>query len=332
MATSSQPKLLAQGKQRMLGGSTRGWRVRPYAPTAGSNNYQVFFRAPAGAGEPWKRVPARRRLRGGGAQDLRPGRAGAGHRAGAAGRCRRPRVTDDSDARRGVPRGQPQARQATTHHGGSDLAAQRPHRADHRRRTGGEVAHPAQPRGHGEGVRHAPLPARPGGPARPDGGDAQAGVALGLARPLDRPARRPRHRAIDGAARSHHPLRRPATATRDPTGASDGRCSRQALRSRRHRPADDATPVVRHQDPRRRLRRPPPRRAERPARDRRLLRPRLRPRQRLMGHAAPRTRLPRPGEEPGPPRSPAPPLADATNCSPASRNCSAFPPRHHSSR
>ncbi|WP_017936686.1 tyrosine-type recombinase/integrase [Nocardioides sp. Iso805N] len=56
MATRAQPKLLAQGKPRMLGGSARGWRVRLYAPSAGSNNYQVFFRAPAGDGEPWKRV------------------------------------------------------------------------------------------------------------------------------------------------------------------------------------------------------------------------------------------------------------------------------------
>lgn len=56
MATRPQPKLLAQGKPRMLGGATRGWRVRLYAPGAGSNKYQVYFRAPAGEGEPWKRV------------------------------------------------------------------------------------------------------------------------------------------------------------------------------------------------------------------------------------------------------------------------------------
>ena len=56
MAGRSQAKLLAQGKLRMLGGAERGWRVRLYAPAPGSNNYQVFFRAPAGDGEPWKRV------------------------------------------------------------------------------------------------------------------------------------------------------------------------------------------------------------------------------------------------------------------------------------
>src|SRR5690349_6894680 len=56
VATRSQPKLLAQGKPRTLGGSTRPWRVRLYAPGPGSNKYQVFFKAPAGDGEPWKRV------------------------------------------------------------------------------------------------------------------------------------------------------------------------------------------------------------------------------------------------------------------------------------
>src|SRR3954449_11090987 len=56
VATRSQPKLLAQGKPRTLGGSTRPWRVRLYAPAPGSNKYQVYFKAPAGEGEPWKRV------------------------------------------------------------------------------------------------------------------------------------------------------------------------------------------------------------------------------------------------------------------------------------
>lgn len=56
MATRSQPKLLAQGKPRTLGGGTRPWRVRLYAPAPGSNKYQVYFKAPAGEGEPWKRV------------------------------------------------------------------------------------------------------------------------------------------------------------------------------------------------------------------------------------------------------------------------------------
>lgn len=56
MATRSQPKLLAQGKPRTTGGGSRPWRVRLYAPSSGSNKYQVFFKAPVGEGEPWKRV------------------------------------------------------------------------------------------------------------------------------------------------------------------------------------------------------------------------------------------------------------------------------------
>ena len=56
MAPRSQPKLLAQGRARTTGGSSRPWRVRLYAPSDGSNKYQVFFKAPAGDGEPWKRV------------------------------------------------------------------------------------------------------------------------------------------------------------------------------------------------------------------------------------------------------------------------------------
>jgi hypothetical protein len=50
------PTLLAQGKPRTLGGSARPWRVRLYAPDDGGTKYQVMFRAPAGEGEPWKRV------------------------------------------------------------------------------------------------------------------------------------------------------------------------------------------------------------------------------------------------------------------------------------
>ena len=81
-------------------------------------------------------------------------------------------------------------------------------------------------------------------------------------------------------------------------------------------PSDDSAAAIRHEDPRGRLRRPPPRRAERPARDRRVLRPWLRPRQRLVDHAAQGTRLPRPGEEPRPPRGPAAEVADARRAPP----------------
>jgi len=56
MPPRKKPTLLAQGKPRALGGSARPWRVRLYAPENGGTKYQVMFRAPAGEGEPWKRV------------------------------------------------------------------------------------------------------------------------------------------------------------------------------------------------------------------------------------------------------------------------------------
>ena len=56
MPTHKKPTLLAQGKPRTLGGSARPWRVRLYAPENGGTKYQVMFRAPAGDGEPWKRI------------------------------------------------------------------------------------------------------------------------------------------------------------------------------------------------------------------------------------------------------------------------------------
>jgi hypothetical protein len=56
MPVRRKPTLLAQGKPRRLGDATRPWRVRLYAPEPGGSRYQVMFRAPAGDGEPWKRV------------------------------------------------------------------------------------------------------------------------------------------------------------------------------------------------------------------------------------------------------------------------------------
>ena len=87
----------------------------------------------------------------------------------------------------------------------------------------------------------------------------------------------------------------------------------------RDRPADDPASAVRHEDPRRRLRRPAPRRAERAARHRRLLRPGLRPRQRLMDHPTPSGWLPRPGEEPHAPRGAAAEVAHARRAPPPRR-------------
>jgi hypothetical protein len=56
MPPRRKPRVLAQGKPRTLGGSARPWRVRLYAPEDGGTKYQVMFRAPAGEGQPWKRV------------------------------------------------------------------------------------------------------------------------------------------------------------------------------------------------------------------------------------------------------------------------------------
>lgn len=56
MPPRRKPTLLAQGKPRTLGGSTRPWRPRLYAPENRGTKYQVMFREPIGEGETWKRV------------------------------------------------------------------------------------------------------------------------------------------------------------------------------------------------------------------------------------------------------------------------------------
>ncbi|UDY22921.1 hypothetical protein [Nocardioides sp. Kera G14] len=53
MTTRKRSLLLAQGKERRLDEGRKAWRVRMYATDSG---YQVLFKAPAGEGEPWKRV------------------------------------------------------------------------------------------------------------------------------------------------------------------------------------------------------------------------------------------------------------------------------------
>lgn len=53
MVKRKRSTLLAQGKERRLDGGRQAWRVRLYASGDG---YQVYFKAPAGDGEPWKRV------------------------------------------------------------------------------------------------------------------------------------------------------------------------------------------------------------------------------------------------------------------------------------
>ena len=56
MSPRKKPRLLAQGKPRTLGCSGRPCCVRLHAPENGGTKYQVMFRAPAGWGEPCKRV------------------------------------------------------------------------------------------------------------------------------------------------------------------------------------------------------------------------------------------------------------------------------------
>lgn len=56
MATKKKARLIAHGKARRLDGARQAWRVRLYAPAPGDNSYQIYFKAPAGEGEPWKRV------------------------------------------------------------------------------------------------------------------------------------------------------------------------------------------------------------------------------------------------------------------------------------
>ncbi len=158
----------------------------PLRPAPGSNKYQVYFRAPAGDGEPWKRVLRRahsedeaRRIFAQAEAALDTEQAtpvGADVRASRTIRMLGEEYLKDSSERGKQPRTME----------GRESRAQRAHPADHRRRAGDEVARRAQPQGDGEGQQDALLPARPRGPARPAGRDAQAGLAAGLARPQHR--------------------------------------------------------------------------------------------------------------------------------------------------
>ena len=263
MATRPQADAARAGQAAHARRQRHGVAGAALRPGVGHDKYQVDVPGAGRRGRAMEARAATGELRGRGAQDLRPGRGRARHRAGDAGRRRHPGLPDDPDARRGVPRGQHRARQAAPDDGGARVPAQRPHPPHHRRRPGDEVARRAQPQGDGEGHQDALLAARPRGPARPAGRDAQARLAAGLARPLDRPARRAGDRPVNRAARSDGAVRRPAAAAGDPAGAGDGRRCRLAVRTRGHRPVDDPAAPVRHQDPRRRIRRAAPRRTER---------------------------------------------------------------------
>lgn len=56
MASRRTSTLLAAGKKRRMDGTGWPWRVRLYGPPPGGSGYQVVFKAPAGDGQPWKRV------------------------------------------------------------------------------------------------------------------------------------------------------------------------------------------------------------------------------------------------------------------------------------
>ena len=113
-----------------------------------------------------------------------------------------------------------------------------------------------------------PCASSPGGSAGWTGRSTLWTASTSVARPSCRAP--PRSTSTRGCAR------RPARCKRD------GRRRRHVVRTRRHRPSDDPAAALRHQDQGRGLRRTAARRAERPPRDRRVLRPRLRPCQRLV--------------------------------------------------
>lgn len=112
-----QPTLFAQGKPHTLGGSTRPWRVRLYAPESDGTKHKVMFRAPAGDGKPWKRV-LRRASSEAEARKIFPGRGRARHRGRGACTRQRPRFPHHLHARRGA--GGEVARRTEPHGDGED--------------------------------------------------------------------------------------------------------------------------------------------------------------------------------------------------------------------
>ena len=224
VATRPQPKLLAQGKPRMLGGATRGLAGAALRPWLGHQQVPGLLPGSGRRGRAMEARAATGELRGRGAQDLRASGGRARHRVGDAGGRRRPGLPDDPDARRGVPRRQHRARQAAPDDGGARVPAQRPHPADDRRRAGDEVACRAQPSRDGEGQSRRSSPsaaARTSAASWPRCASSPGGWAGSTGQ--HRPAGRPRDRTSQHPARSDSAVRRPAPAPRDPSGARDGR-------------------------------------------------------------------------------------------------------------
>ena len=112
----------------------------------------------------------------------------------------------------------------------------------------------------------------------------------------------------------------------DPSVGGDGGCGRQAVWAGRRRPLMTRLPLfgTKTASP---ASAACPRRAERPARDRRLLRPWLRPRQRRVDHPARCRWLPGPGQEPLLARGTAPQLTDAGRAPPRVKELLGLPAR-----
>ena len=182
-----------------------------------------MFKAPAGEGEPWKRVLRRANSEAEARKIFAQAEAALDTEQAAPASADCARDPHDRSARRGVHRGQQAARQGTTHDPGTRVPAERPHHPRHRQRTGREVAGRAQPQSDGARIEDDPLRPRTRGPARSDGCDAQARLAPRLAGPEHRPAGWPGDRPLHRPARRDDPLRRPSAAPRDPAGEGDGR-------------------------------------------------------------------------------------------------------------
>ena len=158
MARRKKSTLLAQGKERRLDGTGWPWRVRLYAPPPGGTSYQVIFKAPAGEGEPWKRVLRRANNEAEARKIFAQAEAALDTEQAAPARLARARDSDDRGARREVHRGQPAARQGAAHDPGTRVPAERPHHPGDRRRPRREVAGRAQPEGDGAARRRRSTP------------------------------------------------------------------------------------------------------------------------------------------------------------------------------
>jgi hypothetical protein len=203
------------------------------APAPGSNKYQVYFKAPAGEGEPWKRVLRRaaseeeaRKIFAQAEPALDTDKetpSGADVRASRTIRMLGEEYLRDSRERGKQPRTMEGCESRLNAHILSTIGdvPVTKWRVEHSRKV------------MEKGAKTLLLPAWPRGPARPAVRDAQAGVALGLARPLGRPARRPGDRSGERPAWRGSAVRGPAPASGDPSCPSDGRRSRSPVWPRR---------------------------------------------------------------------------------------------------